>query len=68
MARLNVGAARLLAYLDAFGAQLAQARAELDTMLKGGRVPDVLHRIESLRNGCTTLGLWQAAASLTAVA
>lgn len=66
MARLNVGAARLLAYLDAFGAQLAQARAELDPMIKGGRVPDVLHRIESLRNGCTTLGLWQAAASLTA--
>lgn len=64
MARLNVGAARLLAYLDAFAAQLVQARAELGPMLGAGRVQDALHRVETVRNGCSTLGLWQAAAAL----
>ena len=64
MARLNVGAARLLAYLDAFAAQLVQARAELGPMLGAGRLQDALRRVETVRNGCSTLGLWQAAASL----
>ena len=68
MARLNVGAARLLAYLDAFAAQLEQARAELGPMLGAGRVQDALHRVETVRNGCSTLGLWQAAASLAGAA
>lgn len=68
MARLNVGAARLLAYLDAFGAQLAAVRAELGPMLAAGRVEDALRRIETVRNGCSTLGLWQAGASLAGVA
>jgi two-component system chemotaxis response regulator CheY len=64
MARLNVGAARLLAYLDAFAAQLDQAHADLGPMLGAGRAQEAVQRIESMRHGCTTLGLWQAAASL----
>lgn len=68
MARLNVGAARLLAYLDAFAAQLAHTRAELGPLLAAGRVPDALRRVDTVRNGCSTLGLWQAGASLAGTA
>ena len=60
MARLNIGAERLLAYLNAFDAQLAGARAELATV----GAADGRTRADALHNGCLTLGLWQAAAGL----
>lgn len=60
MARLNIGAERLRAYLNAFGAQLAAARAEIGSM----RGADARMRVNALHNGCLTLGLWQAAAGL----
>ncbi len=65
LSRLNIGAERLLAYLAAFAAQLAQAREELDAMLAAGRVNEAVLRIETLHQGCMTLGLWQAGAGLT---
>ncbi|HEY0063916.1 MAG TPA: response regulator [Telluria sp.] len=64
MARLNIGAERLLAYLDAFAKQLAQTREQLGAMLEQGKMQDALLRIDAMHNGCMTLGLWQAAASL----
>jgi two-component system chemotaxis response regulator CheY len=60
MARLNIGAERLQAYLNAFDAQLADARAGLASV---GAV-DGRTRVDGLHNGCLTLGLWQAAAGL----
>jgi two-component system chemotaxis response regulator CheY len=60
MARLNIGAERLQAYLNAFDAQLADARAGLASV--GG--VDGRTRVDGLHNGCLTLGLWQAAAGL----
>jgi two-component system chemotaxis response regulator CheY len=62
MARLNIGAARLLAYLAAFSAQLAEARLELGA--KGGGALDARRRVDALHSGCMTLGLGQAAAGL----
>ena len=64
MRRLNIGAARLESYLGAFGGQLAQAAGELDPMLAQGRADEALLRVNALHDGCTTLGLWQAAARL----
>jgi len=66
MTRLAVGSARLLAYLAAFGTQLEQARSALGPLLQAGRVQDALHRVETVRNGCNTLGLWQCASALNA--
>lgn len=64
--RLNIGSARLAAYLDAFAGQLAAARAALEPLLAAGRGADALLRIEAMHNGCMTLGLWQAGAQLQA--
>lgn len=60
MARLNIGAERLQAYLNAFASQLAAARSALAT---AGAV-DGRTRVDALHHGCMTLGLWQAAAGL----
>ena len=59
MARLQIGPARLLAYLAAFGQQLAAARAALGE--EGGGTPV---KLDALHAGCMTLGLWQGAAQL----
>ncbi len=56
MARLEIGAVRLHAYLTAFGEQLARARA-------AGHGP---HDPVALHAGCVTLGLWQCAGLLAA--
>lgn len=65
MARLNIGAERLLAYLGAFGQQLAAARAELAALAGGAtRVADARLKVDALHTGCMTLGLWQAAGQL----
>lgn len=64
MRRLNIGAERLAAYLNAYGEQVAAARAELGPMLDAGRAADAVVRVEAMLNGCTTLGLWQAAEQL----
>jgi len=64
MRRLNIGAERLVAYLNAFGEQVAAARAELGPMLDAGRSADAALRVDAMYNGCTTLGLWQAAEQL----
>ena len=62
MARLNIGAERLQAYLVAFSTQLGAARADLAVMAGGAAALRV--RVDALHNGCLTLGLWQAAAGL----
>ena len=66
MARLNIGAERLLAYLGAFGQQLAAAQDALDSV-DGGAAPDAARlKVDALHTGCMTLGLWQAAGLLNA--
>lgn len=66
MTRLNIGGERLLAYLGAFGQQLAAAQRELDDV-DGGAAPDAARlKIDALHTGCMTLGLWHAAGLLNA--
>jgi two-component system chemotaxis response regulator CheY len=60
MARLNIGAERLQAYLNAFSSQLEAARNALGTV----GAADGRTRVDALHHGCMTLGLWQAAAGL----
>ena len=62
--RLNIGSERLLAYLAAFGEQLVAGRRELAALLEAGNSGDARLRVDAFLNGCTTLGLWQAAATL----
>lgn len=66
MARLNIGAERLLAYLGAFGQQLAAAQRELEGLASGGAAADTRLKIDALHTGCMTLGLWHAAGQLNA--
>ena len=68
MQRLGINGDRLLAYLGGFQSQLAAAGAEIDGLLAGGAHDVVRARIERLRTGCTTLGLYGAADSLRACA
>ena len=62
--RLHIDSERLLAYLSAFGEQLASGRRELAALLDAGNTGDARLRVDAFLNGCTTLGLWQAAAAL----
>jgi two-component system chemotaxis response regulator CheY len=62
MARLNIGAGRLAAYLSAFGGQLDAARLELAAA--HASPADLRLRVDGLHHGCMTLGLWQGAAQL----
>ena len=62
--RLQIDSERLQAYLDAFGEQLASGRRELAALLAAGNATHARLRADAFLNGCTTLGLWQAAASL----
>ena len=62
MQRLNIGASRLAAYLNAFGAQLAAARQQLAAPPGAASAADLGVRLDALHHGCMTLGLWQAAA------
>jgi two-component system chemotaxis response regulator CheY len=64
MGRLNIGAARLLAYLSAFGKQVAAARDEIAALENAGSAANARLKVDALHTGCMTLGLWQAAAQL----
>ena len=64
--RLHIGSERLLAYLAAFEAQLTGARPDLAALIDAGNVQDARLRVGALLNGCSTLGLWQAAGALDA--
>ncbi len=64
--RLNIGSARLQAYLDAFGVQLQAGRTELGRLLAAGNARDAMLSVDALHTGCVTLGLWQAASTLDA--
>lgn len=64
--RLNIGALRLHAYLEAFAAQLGAGRAELAALLADGNSGAAQVRIDAFYTGCMTLGLWQAGAALEA--
>ncbi|SHH14784.1 response regulator transcription factor [Massilia sp. CF038] len=64
MARLNIGAERLLTYLAAFATQVSETQVQLSAMLAQGRTQEATLRVDAMHNGCMTLGLWQAAASL----
>jgi two-component system chemotaxis response regulator CheY len=64
MARLHIGIDRLLAYLRAFGEQVAVARVELPAMIEQGALADLRLRLDALHTGCATLGLWQMAGEL----
>ena len=64
LARLGIGADRLLVYLAGFQNQLTAASTELDGLLARGDQAEARVRIERLHTGCTTLGLHGAAAAL----
>ena len=64
LARLGIGADRLLVYLSGFQNQLAAASTELDALLARGEQDEARLRLERLYTGCTTLGLHGAAAAL----
>lgn len=64
MARLGIGADRLLVYLTGFQNQLTAASSEIETLLAHDELAEVRARLERLHAGCTTLGLHGAAAVL----
>ncbi|MTW10678.1 response regulator [Pseudoduganella eburnea] len=64
LARLGIGADRLLVYLAGFQNQLTAAGTELDALLARGEQDEARVRLERLHTGCTTLGLHGAAAAL----
>jgi two-component system chemotaxis response regulator CheY len=64
LARLGIGADRLLVYLAGFQNQLTAAGTELDALLARGEQEEARVRLERLHTGCTTLGLHGAAAAL----
>lgn len=64
LARLGIGADRLLVYLAGFQNQLTAAGNEIDALLARGDQGEALVRLERLYTGCTTLGLHGAAAAL----
>lgn len=64
LARLGIGAERLLAYLGGLQNQLAGAGADIEALRAGGRQAEAAARLERLRAGCVALGLDGAAAAL----
>ena len=62
--RLGIDGARLRLYLDGLQRQLAAAGPELAGLLAAGEGDAVAGRLKRLREGCATLGLHAAAASL----
>jgi two-component system chemotaxis response regulator CheY len=64
LARLGIGADRLLVYLTGFQNQLTAASNEIDALLAHGEQAEARVRLERLHAGCTTLGLHGAAAAL----
>lgn len=66
IARLGIGAERLLAYLGGLQGQLTAASAEISALHAAGDKAGVSERLTRLQAGCLTLGLTGAAAALTA--
>lgn len=66
--RLRIGAARLCAYLGAYEAQAREQIEPLLALLAAGRHAEAKERIEALRKGGHTLGLWKAAGKLDRLA
>ncbi|SFG52208.1 two-component system, chemotaxis family, response regulator CheY [Duganella sp. CF458] len=64
LARLGIGADRLLVYLTGFQNQLTAASNEINALLAHDELAEVRVRLERLLTGCTTLGLHGAAAAL----
>jgi len=64
LARLGIGADRLLVYLAGFQNQLTAASTELDALLARDEQAEACVRLERLYTGCTTLGLRGAADAL----
>jgi two-component system chemotaxis response regulator CheY len=65
--RLGIDASRLLLYLGGLHKQLADAGPEIEQMLACGDVDGASARIGRLREGCETLGLANAGATLAAL-
>jgi two-component system chemotaxis response regulator CheY len=59
--RMGVAPDRLLRYYDAFKQQVGDARPVMTTLLAGGDRAPVDAKLDNLKTGCTTLGLWHAA-------
>jgi two-component system chemotaxis response regulator CheY len=68
MARLGIGAERLLVYLGGFQSQLTGASGEIDAMLARAEYDGARLRIGRLQAGCSTLGLDGAAAAFQRLA
>jgi two-component system chemotaxis response regulator CheY len=66
MRRLNIGAERLSAYLNAFRDQIERGTNDIVALLASGSGRDAKVRIDAVHAGCTTLGLWKVAATLDA--
>jgi two-component system chemotaxis response regulator CheY len=62
--RLGIDANRLLLYLGGLHRQLVAASAEIEQLLACGELDATRARLARLREGCGTLGLTSAAASL----
>jgi two-component system chemotaxis response regulator CheY len=67
MKRLNINAARLTAYLEAFKAQLTVGRGEVAALLEQGDNANAKLRLDTLNTGCVTLGLWHVGGLLEAL-
>jgi two-component system chemotaxis response regulator CheY len=66
--RLGIDANRLLLYLGGLHRQLVAASAEIEQLLACGELDAARARLARLREGCATLGLANAAASLAELA
>ncbi|WP_020652562.1 response regulator [Massilia niastensis] len=66
--RLGIDVARLQLYLDGLQRQLQAAGAELAALLAGGDAQTAQVRLARLREGCATLGVHGAAATLARLA
>jgi two-component system chemotaxis response regulator CheY len=66
--RLNIDAARLLAYLGGLGSQLVDAVTDLPQLAANGDLAALAQRLERLTTGCRTLGLEGCADALALAA
>lgn len=66
--RLNISPARLSAYLATLSTQLGSAPAEIKELRQQEKPEEIGALIDRLHTGCTTLGLWRAAALLKSLA
>ena len=62
--RLRIAADKLLAYYDALKQQLGSTLEPIADRLTEGDTAGARARLDGLRTGCSTLGLWHAAATI----